>query len=1293
MKNLLIFLSLTMMLVFFSSQLQAELNYTVVDSDPHTPGIVVNSYSNQIVRDSQGNIYVAYGISTNQSTHWYCFIRKSTDGGATWEDAVRIENQPDSSSVTSLAVDSKDNLFIGYTFNVGSFFTKSTDGGKTWSSSVPILDGGWGAWDWMPMLSVDSKDIIHAGFHAQYGWQVPPSNIFYAFSTDQMAFSQPENITKLPQESQYGNGIGPANIQVGKNDEIFIMSGQNITGDTDGYSILLHYSNALWLEAVRLNDENVFGTGGDFVIDSNGILHIFIAQIDTLTGNRQIVYKIYDPEKKELTTQKTLTSAEENIGNITAGIYQNDLILVAYDIYNNSAKQYNGVYLKKSDDSFAKTYVVSEATGARNPNLRSYFNNMYDKNKQDIIWIEPDTVAGGEILAYYEVSGGIKPTGKAKIDVFVPYFMNPGQEATFVVRYSNFREEDITNAAIVMDVPSDLLYLNSSGGGIYKDREGSPQVFWKLGTLKSGDKGSQFAKFYIPWGMPDVEGKIVANLIGDNIFSNYDTKKYYDYEARDITSQSDLSASDIDSVLKADKELNDLLNYSVSLGYIWHKVGQKISLSNQKDITTLFLMDPQDYSPLMIKRVTGLPVFAEQTQGTKYTKFDINGGYTINSSSGEFISFGKWAESHSLTEARCQLNCTINKVPDWIGEAASKTYSMASTGINCISCAKSKGKEVGDCINCMNAYKDLPGVSYGVDVAQCLSDCLKDPNQHICTEDKKECDWSIIGYYFIGTDTVFTTLCNKTFGVYAKPAYRTYCPYGTKCVDGECVPKDDDPCKKSSIIAPAQEFGVCKLDDFKIVPAHDPNAISVVPDGDILPDETLTYTIEYENTGSGMAYDVFIINQLDENLDENTLVINDNGKFSSSSRLLMWQIGQLEPSQKGSVSYSVKPRQGLELGTVISNFAEVHFPSAGEVTPTNIVANKISNLSADNINIEAASGEKKTITLTARGIQGADFRIVSYPKFGKFKINMPSVEYTAPDNFIGVDRFTYIAAKGSNQSSPATVTININGEDKTPPSVIRTYPENGARKVRFNTVSYEDGTFLPEIWAQFDEDLADTVVDASNIYLKEDGVTNIMSKKIYDPTTRKIIIKPLYPLKPAKEYTVVIGYFFDKKMNMFEDVYSFKFTTVAERELDVALSDKGDTLDFGKVMLNSKTENKTISLTSIGLSAINITKVKFEQSGNEFSIIEDKCSEKLLQATENCHISIGFVPKTKGVKSAKLTIKSDDDINPDLTVSIKGEGVEASVNDGGTDTGTAQDGGSTSTEAKDNGGCGCSYIE
>lgn len=1280
--------------LFFSSvslEISAQVNYSVVDSDPNTPGLRINSYSNQIVRDSDGNIYVAYGIATNQATHWYCFIRRSTDGGVSWENAVRLESFPDSSSVTSLSVDSKDNLMVGMSFNVGSFFTMSKDRGITWSSPVSLLDGGWGRWDWLPSIAIDSSDIIHAGFHAQFGWNRPPSNIFYTSSSDGIAFSQPQDITKIPQDSQFGNGAGPANIQIGKNDEIFVLSANSKTDDSTSYNILIHYTNGSWLDPIVLNDDNTFGSGGDFVIDSQGTLHMFLVWIDPTTSNRRIFYKIYDPVTRNAELIRAITPAEENVNNVSVGIYSEEEILVAYDIYDTTTRTYQGVFLKRSSDMFNKTYSISETIGAHGPNLRSYTYNMHHKDKMDIIWIEPDTIAGGEILAYYEISGGIKTVGKATISVFVPYFMNPGQEVTFVVRYNNGKGEDIINAALVMDVPSDFMFIEASNGGMYKDREGSPQVFWRLDTLKDQEKGSVFARFYIPWGMPSVSGKIVANLVGDNIFSNYNAEAYYKYEDRTPVWQKDLGTSEIDKIIALHKDLGDLLKYAIELGYVWHKIGQEITLSNNQKITLLYLMDPKDFSPLMIKKTPDMPVFAEQKQGTRRTVFDVNGGYTTDSSTGEFISFGRWAESHSLTEARCQINCTINKVPGWITEAASKSYNMASSGINCISCAKSKGKEIGDCINCLNAYKDVPGVSYGVDVAQCLKDCLENPNQHICTEDKKWCNWSIVGY-LSGVDTVFTTVCNKITGTYDPIDRRTFCPYGTKCVDGECQPEQDDPCKRDFLIKPAPEAAVCKLDDFEIVPAHDPNAISVNPDGDILPGEPLTYTIEYENTGGGTAYNVFILNELDENLDESTLTINDGGKYSFVSRLLQWQIGQLESGQKGSVSYSVMPKDNLKTGTVISNFAEVHFPSAGEVTPTNVVANRINPLRADNKTVSVNLGETADITLSGKDQNSAPlkFRIVTYPKFGSLSGTPPQMKYKAPDNFIGSDRFTYVVVSNDVESNPATVSIEIKGSDTTPPSVIRTCPVDKAEDVRFETIAQPDQTYLPMVSILFDEDInAETV--PYNIYLSNDGGSYISSSVEYNAPNRLVFVRPLEPLTPSTTYQVTVRHIADKSNNLIVEPYIFTFKTVSDKAISVTLSDNNSVLDFGKVPVKSGKIEKTVSINSIGISAVKISNIKLSQRGNEFSVAEDKCSDKLLLPLDNCHVKIGFSPETIGSKSAELTITSEDDNNGSIKVSILGIAVDSRPVDAGTDTVSSDTDGSF-TESDEDGGCGCNYL-
>lgn len=49
--------------------------FTTIDSDPNRlptrAGIVLFSSQNHIVRDADGNIYVAYTLATNQWTHYY----------------------------------------------------------------------------------------------------------------------------------------------------------------------------------------------------------------------------------------------------------------------------------------------------------------------------------------------------------------------------------------------------------------------------------------------------------------------------------------------------------------------------------------------------------------------------------------------------------------------------------------------------------------------------------------------------------------------------------------------------------------------------------------------------------------------------------------------------------------------------------------------------------------------------------------------------------------------------------------------------------------------------------------------------------------------------------------------------------------------------------------------------------------------------------------------------------------------------------------------------------------------
>ena len=61
----------------------------------------------------------------------------------------------------------------------------------------------------------------------------------------------------------------------------------------------------------------------------------------------------------------------------------------------------------------------------------------------------------------------------------------------------------------------------------------------------------------------------------------------------------------------------------------------------------------------------------------------------------------------------------------------------------------------------------------------------------------------------------------------------------------------------------------------------------------------MTYVITYENVGQGSAFGVYVTDQLDPNLDETSLRIPSNTTYISSTRTLLWDVGELAPKGGG----------------------------------------------------------------------------------------------------------------------------------------------------------------------------------------------------------------------------------------------------------------------------------------------------------------------------------------------------------------------------------------------------------
>lgn len=92
----------------------------------------------------------------------------------------------------------------------------------------------------------------------------------------------------------------------------------------------------------------------------------------------------------------------------------------------------------------------------------------------------------------------------------------------------------------------------------------------------------------------------------------------------------------------------------------------------------------------------------------------------------------------------------------------------------------------------------------------------------------------------------------------------------------------------------------------------------------------LTYTIQFENTGTYSAENVKITDVLDAKLDETSVKMMHASHpylLSRTGNTLIWNLNgiALAPSGKGLVSFQIKPKAGYAVGDIIPNKASIYF--------------------------------------------------------------------------------------------------------------------------------------------------------------------------------------------------------------------------------------------------------------------------------------------------------------------------------------------------------------------------------
>ena len=116
-----------------------------------------------------------------------------------------------------------------------------------------------------------------------------------------------------------------------------------------------------------------------------------------------------------------------------------------------------------------------------------------------------------------------------------------------------------------------------------------------------------------------------------------------------------------------------------------------------------------------------------------------------------------------------------------------------------------------------------------------------------------------------------------------------------------------------------------------------PNRLSNYDENYTLFDETLEYTIRFQNTGNDTAFNIVIRDTLDKNLDWTTFrpiiashafetLLDENGLVEFSFKnILLADSTTNEPESHGFVTYKILPKKNLAENTIIENTAGIYF--------------------------------------------------------------------------------------------------------------------------------------------------------------------------------------------------------------------------------------------------------------------------------------------------------------------------------------------------------------------------------
>ena len=220
------------------------------------------------------------------------------------------------------------------------------------------------------------------------------------------------------------------------------------------------------------------------------------------------------------------------------------------------------------------------------------------------------------------------------------------------------------------------------------------------------------------------------------------------------------------------------------------------------------------------------------------------------------------------------------------------------------------------------------------------------------------------------------------------------------------------------------------------VAAGQPNVTLTKSAPAVIGGSTLTFTLNYANTGAGVATST----TLTDAVPAGTTFVSATGGGALMAGSVIWNLGTLAAGASGSVTFTVSV---LADGTY-PNQARINFLAG--VTPKQVLSNTTQTV-RDAAHTPAAVNDTATVAEDASvviAVQGNDTGLldvpivvtVTDPPNGTATVNANgTVTYTPDPNFFGTDTFSYTIRDADNQTSTATVTVTVTPVNDPPDAI------------------------------------------------------------------------------------------------------------------------------------------------------------------------------------------------------------------------------------------------------------------